>query len=91
MKEMSKIFSHMTVEEEKEWWAKEQEAYRLDQERFAHEVAARKAVDHHINCRDCGHYVPKLDWVLRSSRDAIERGLRPLCLKCRSEYDSDYY
>ncbi|MFG5861772.1 hypothetical protein [Metapseudomonas sp. CR1201] len=67
--------------------ANENEAYRRDVERHEREIAERKAVDYHANCRDCGRFVEKWRWVARSSIDAIERGRRPLCRPCWDEYD----
>ena len=46
--------------------------------------------DHHTKCRDCGVFVDKSRWVNKESHGAINRGERPLCNSCWSEYDYDY-
>lgn len=80
----------MTPEQESAWWAEQQEAYQRDVEREERRLAALKAVDHHTKCRDCGVFVDKSRWVNKESYGAINRGERPLCNSCWSEYDYDY-
>jgi len=48
-----------------------------------------KPEDHHTHCRDCGRFVDKSRWLLKTSAWA-QRGQRPLCAPCFAEYDFDY-
>ena len=86
MSEMSKIYPHMTEKEELEHFRKlleEEERQRIAR------YASLKAADHHTHCRDCGHFVDKSRWLLKTSVWA-QRGKRPLCVPCFAEYDFDY-
>lgn len=70
------------------------EAERQHREHEARErerLRLLKAEDHYTHCRDCGQFVKKSAWVNKSSRAAIERGQRPLCGPCWSEYEHEYY
>ncbi|WP_130888988.1 hypothetical protein [Pseudomonas sp. Sample_21] len=88
MTEMSAIFSNMTIEQEKQWFAEQQEAHRLDLEREKTEIANRKPAEHHINCRDCGAFVEKWRWVHKDHPQAIRSGWRPMCGSCFDNYDN---
>lgn len=57
-----------------------------DTERLA-QIAARKADEHHIRCRDCGRLVGKALWVKKDSNSALNRIRRPLCAPCFDQYD----
>lgn len=86
MTEMSKIYPRMTEKEELEHFRKlleEEERQRIAR------YASLKAADHHTHCRDCGHFVDKSRWLLKTSVWA-QRGKRPLCAPCFAEYDFDY-
>ncbi|MFG0504577.1 hypothetical protein ACF8GD_18355 [Pseudomonas putida] len=86
MTEMSKIYPRMTEKEELEHFQKlleEEERQRIAR------YASLKAADHHTHCRDCGHFVDKSRWLLKTSVWA-QRGKRPLCAPCFAEYDFDY-
>ncbi|MBF8706084.1 hypothetical protein IR016_04685 [Pseudomonas putida] len=86
MTEMSNIYQHMTEKEELEHFRKlleEEERQRIAR------YASLKAADHHTHCRDCGHFVDKSRWLLKTSVWA-QRGKRPLCAPCFAEYDFDY-
>lgn len=88
MTQMRDIFPEMTSEQEKQWFAEQQEAHRLDLERENLEIAKRKAADHHIRCRDCGSFVAKWRWVPKAHPQAIRDGWRPLCGSCFDNYDN---
>ena len=88
MTEMSTVFPEMTVEQEKQWWAEQQEVLRIDQERHERMVNARKAVDHHTQCRDCDAFVQKWRWVLKRPAESIGNRQRPLCGSCFDNYDN---
>jgi heterodisulfide reductase subunit B len=88
MKEMSEIFPEMTIAQEKQWFAEQQEEHRLDLEREKIEIAKRKPIDHHIHCRDCGSFVQKWRWVRKDHPQAISQGWRPMCGSCFENYDN---
>lgn len=86
MSEISKIFPNMTEKEEQEYFRKLLE----EDERQRHtQYALLKPEDHHTHCRDCGRFVDKSRWLLKTSAWA-QRGQRPLCAPCFAEYDFDY-
>ena len=52
-------------------------------------ISAKKAVDHHRHCADCGALAHRKFWVRIDDYLAISRGLRPLCIGCRQLYDRE--
>lgn len=83
---MSRIYPHMTEKEEQDHFREllaEEERQRIAQ------FATLKAENHHTHCRDCGRFVDKSRWLLKTSAWA-QRGQRPLCTPCFAEYDFDY-
>lgn len=88
MTEMSTIFPEKTLDEEKAWWAEQQEAHKLELEREQKAIAERKPADHYIHCRDCGAFVQKWRWVHKDHPQAIRNGWRPMCGSCFDNYDN---